>query len=165
MADQDQAQVSKVKEFQRPLSTTRTTKMMAHFIKHSYSHGSEEDRKLSHFLMKNLLKGVLITNSLLVMFYVSRFRTYRNSYLAMMHIPATLIGLYNAIMGTHAIFFAYLFNSAEVNQRYALRDLQVPGTAAEQAFFKGRLTQNEKTVLNEVLSHAYTGDLFQRNNQ
>ena len=97
------------------------------------------------------------------MVYLSRFRTYRNSYLAMMHLPATSFGVYNAIMGTHAVFFAYLFNKAEISQKFALRDLQVPGSAAEQAYFKARLTQNEKNVLNEVLSQAYINDLLHKN--
>mmetsp|Transcript_31762 Transcript_31762/g.37299 ORF Transcript_31762/g.37299 Transcript_31762/m.37299 type:complete len:100 (-) Transcript_31762:149-448(-) len=99
--------------------------MMAYFVKHSYTNGSEDDKKFSHFLLQNLGKGVLITNAMLVAFYLSRFRTYRNSNLARMHIPATLFGTYSAITGTQLLFFSYIFDSAELSQRYALRDIYV----------------------------------------
>ena len=84
--------------------------MMQAFIKHSYRCGTEEDKKLSQFIVKNWIKGVAITNAFLLMFYLSRFRTYRNSYLGMMHVPATLFGLYNGVKGTSSVFYAYLFD-------------------------------------------------------
>ena len=70
---------------------------------------------MSHFLLKNLAKGVLITNAFLMVFYVSRFRTYRNSRLALMHIPATLFGLQNGIVGQQSLFTTYIFDSSELS--------------------------------------------------
>ena len=71
-----------------------------YFVKHAYLHGSDEDKKLSHFLIANVAKGALITNTILCAIYLSRFRTYRNSNLARMHVPATLFGMFNGISGT-----------------------------------------------------------------
>ena len=97
--------------------------MMRCFVKYSYTNGSEEDKNFAHFLLKNWAKGVLITNTILLMLYLPRFRTYRNSNLGMMHIPATIIGSFNAVLGAQNVFYAYLFNKGEIREQYALRDI------------------------------------------
>ena len=56
-----------------------------------------------------MVKGVLITNSLLWLVYFARFKNYRNSYLALMHIPVSLMGLQFALGGTRPVFETYLF--------------------------------------------------------
>ena len=126
--------------------------MMASFVRYSYKNGGEEERGFARFLVKNLAKGVLIANSILMMAYFSRFRTYRNSNLLSMHVPATLFGATCTVAGSKDLFFAFLFDRAELSHRHALKDTQILQTPSEQAFFKGRLSQGEKLVFNEVLS-------------
>ena len=104
------------RERQTPMDLLATAYMMKSFIKYSYTKGDEEDKNFAHFLLKNWAKGVLIANTILLMFYLPRFRTYRNSYLGMMHFPATLIGTANAVIGAHNLFFAYLFNKGEIRE-------------------------------------------------
>ena len=96
------------------VGTFKSGMMMAYFIKHAWLHGTDEDKRLSHFLLTNMAKGVLITNTILCAVYLSRFRTYRNSSLAFMHIPATLFGIHNATIGTKNVFMAYMFDSCEL---------------------------------------------------
>ena len=99
--------------------------MMTYFIKYAMMRGTEEDKRFSSFLLAQLGKGVLVANTILVGLYVSRFRTYRNSNLMRMHVPATLLGSYSAIAGTMPLFYAYVFDRAELSQRFALRDVEV----------------------------------------
>ena len=73
---------------------------MTEFVKYSWLKGDEDDRKLSQFLLRNFCKGIAITNTILLFTFFARFRTYRNSNLALWHIPATLLGVYNATLGT-----------------------------------------------------------------
>ena len=50
-------------------------------ILHSYHSDNKEDKEFSKFVMKNYMKGVLISNGLVFMFYLTRFKNYRNSHL------------------------------------------------------------------------------------
>ena len=95
----------------------QTGYLMAHFIRYSFRshHSTDKDRKLSQFLVTNLAKGALITNTILLVVYAARHRTYRNSSLVWMHVPATLLGLLSGINGTAPVFYAYLFNTCELN--------------------------------------------------
>ena len=105
--------------------------MMAYFIKYATLHGSREDKQMSNFMLMNLAKGVCITNAILMAFYLSRFRTYRNSYLFYMHIPATILGIISGVKGTSVVFTSYMFDSCELSQRHALRDVIVHRTENE----------------------------------
>ena len=125
---------------------------MFHFLKHSHLCGTVSDKDFSAYLLKNIAKSLLITNSLLGAFYLSRFRNYRNSYLAIMHIPATLFGLMNALISTQFVFLTYIFDNAEFAHRFGLKDVEVHKTEAELKFYRNRLTQAEKLCLNEVLT-------------
>ena len=140
----------------------RSSYLMTYFVRYSFTspRASPEYKNISHFLLRNVAKGIAITNSFLVIFYLARFRTYRNSNLLRMHLPATFAGVYFAVLGTQAPFVTYLFDRGELSQRHALRDVTVAQTPAEQAHFKNRLTQGEKVVLNEVLTMAYTAEYF-----
>ena len=84
----------------QPANLLGTAYMMKCFVKYSFVNGSEEDKNFAHFLLKNWAKGVLITNTILLMLYLPRFRTYRNSYLGIMHIPATIFGTISAMIGS-----------------------------------------------------------------
>ena len=99
-----------------------TSYMMAYFMKHSYMHqeGTQQDKNFSNYLVKNFAKGVLITNALLLMFYLTRFRTYRNSNLLKWHLPASFSGIYLGVYGTQPIFDAYLFERGEFSHAHAL---------------------------------------------
>ena len=95
-----------------------------------------------------MLKSVIIANTFLAMFYIARFKTFRNSYLGPMMLVATAAGIKNGVDGTGAIFDSYLFNKYEIRLSQ-LEDVDLP---------TGKLTTSEKRVLNDVLSLAYTSD-------
>ena len=84
------------------LEELQTGYLMTYFVKHSLvcPKASQDDKNISYFLLRNLAKGIAITNTILVMGYLARFRTYRNSNLMRMHGPATLLGMYFTVLGT-----------------------------------------------------------------
>ena len=87
------------------LSDIDKLSQLREFCKHARH--CEADRPISNFIVRNMLKSVLISNSFLLMIYMSRFKNYRNSYLGLGHIFATAVGLHNGIKGVYPIFVAY----------------------------------------------------------
>ena len=81
---------------------------------HANRNNSKSDKQMSQFITRNMAKSVLISNTFLLMFYVARFKTFRNSYLAPMMLLATAFGIKNGVDGTKPIFDAYLFNKNEI---------------------------------------------------
>lgn len=57
-----------------------------------------------------MVKSIAVSNGFLLMFYLSRFKNYRNSYLGVGHLAATVFGVHNAIKGVNPIFNAYQFD-------------------------------------------------------
>ena len=48
---------------------------------------------MSRFIVKNLGKSVFIMNCYLLLAYFSMFKSYRNSYLLYIHLPASYFGI------------------------------------------------------------------------
>ena len=63
------------------------------FVMHAFLHGNQDDKRMARFILKNELKGVLIANVFVFMFYFSRFKTFRNSHLLVSSITASFLGL------------------------------------------------------------------------
>ena len=78
------------------LSTVQETgsqlRLALFFVRQS-KQGTEEDRAMSRFILKNLAKSIAITNCYLLLAYFSMFKNYRNSNLAYLHVPATYFGI------------------------------------------------------------------------
>ena len=63
------------------------------FVLHALTHGNADDKRMALFILKNELKGVLIANTFVFMFYFSRFKTFRNSYMLYSNLVASFFGL------------------------------------------------------------------------
>lgn len=61
-------------------------------------------------MIRNYIKGIIISNGLIWMYYASRFKNYRNSYLFQCNILATYFGIHVAAKGVQPLFTAHLFN-------------------------------------------------------
>ena len=72
--------------------------------------GTEDDRAMSRFIVKNLAKSVLITNFYLMLIYFSLFKSYRNSMLLYLHLPATYYGIKFGLVGISPVLESYLFS-------------------------------------------------------
>lgn len=112
-----------------------------------------EDRALSNFLLWNMAKAQLITHGFLLSIYFARFKNYRNSYLLLMHVPATLLGLSNGLAGTRPVLQSYLFSQCEL-----------PLAALEDPLFSDKarqtLTLGERQLVGDVGSLCYLADYF-----
>ena len=64
---------------------------------------------MSRFIVKNLTKSILITNFYLLLIYFSMFKSYRNSLLLYMHLPATYYGVKFGLAGINPVLESYLF--------------------------------------------------------
>ena len=65
-------------------------------------------------MFTNIAKSIGILNFYLLMVYFARFKSYRNSYLAYMHLPVTLIAIHNGVKSVKPVFDSYLFSKHEL---------------------------------------------------
>jgi hypothetical protein len=65
---------------------------------------------MSRFIVKNLAKSVVIMNCYLMLVYFSMFKSYRNSYLLYLHIPASYYGIKFGLQGINPVLDSYLFS-------------------------------------------------------
>jgi len=77
---------------------------------------------MSRFIIKNMMKSILITNIYLLLAYFSMFKNYRNSYLLYMHLPASYYGIKFGLIGVNPVLDSYLFTK-EVLPIDALQNL------------------------------------------
>lgn len=85
------------------------------FVYHSYAHGDEQDKAFSKFVIKNFIKGIAISNTVLFLGYAAMFKNARNSNLALASIFATLIGMTSATHGLYPLFVSYQFSKKVPN--------------------------------------------------
>jgi hypothetical protein len=98
-------------------------KEQLNFIVHAEAHGNKDDIEFAKYLRWNILKGIIITNGFVFLFYATRFKNYRNSYLLyskhiltllplmlLGNIMATCLGICSASFGLTPVFTAYKFN-------------------------------------------------------
>ncbi|CDW82041.1 UNKNOWN [Stylonychia lemnae] len=106
-------------------------------------HGSKEDRELSKFILWNYRKGFLVSNVILLGFYLARFKNYRNSHLFKAQILMTGASL---LMSSHGIFPIYLNH-----QFQKLVPLKIITDVED--------FQKSTTPINDILSACYIDDL------
>ena len=114
------------------------------FVLHAFLHGNQDDRRMARFILKNEVKGALIANLFVFMFYFSRFKTFRNSHLLVSSITASFLGLGFATQGVFPLFSAYHFH----------KEFLPLSTVQDEHEFK-RATQ----LVNDTLTACYLWDL------
>eukprot|EP00347_Sterkiella_histriomuscorum_P002899 403366364 len=117
-----------------------------YFILEAYQNGNKQDKEFAKFIVKNYLKGMLISTTLVTISYLSRFKTYRNSHLLKAQILASVFGVQSAAYGIIPIFSAYMFNK------------QMPASILTDVNTQDFGNKSNDNV-NELLAKMYLKDL------
>jgi len=97
-----------------PVNNFVALKALISFVVHSRLHGDNHDKAIATFITNNFAKSVLISNSFLMVLALTRFLTYRNSYLLYYHAAATVFGIRNATIGVLPVWQSYAFDRYEL---------------------------------------------------